>query len=203
MQSATTTPGQALGWFLTAVVRWMETLLLRLTCDTVLLMFGDIGGSTLASDVWNRTIASLGSGNPADPHGTIHSNVWDFSKWKADAVVINLGTNDHLGTQPDPKPDAEGFLVFASGALSTGNDLTVSNMSSMSDAEAWCKGNSSCSGFTARTTPNSGTGTYEVYFKHALSLGPNADVKWTSYVKANHSKKQAYKVRPTIAKYFC
>jgi hypothetical protein len=55
------------------------------------------GGSTLASDVWTRTIASLGSGDPSDPHGTIASNVWDFSQWKADAVVINLGTNDHLG----------------------------------------------------------------------------------------------------------
>ena len=49
------------------------------------------GGSTLASDVWTRTIASLGSGNSSDPHGTIPSNVWDFSQWKADAVVINLG----------------------------------------------------------------------------------------------------------------
>ena len=26
------------------------------------------------------------------------ANAWDFSKWTPDAVVINLGTNDHLGT---------------------------------------------------------------------------------------------------------
>ena len=45
------------------------------------------GGSTLASDVWTRTIASLGSANPSDPHGTIPTNVWDFSKWTAHAVV--------------------------------------------------------------------------------------------------------------------
>ena len=50
------------------------------------------GGGTLASDVWTRTIASVGSSNKSDPHGTIPSNVWNFSKWKADAVVINLGT---------------------------------------------------------------------------------------------------------------
>lgn len=114
--------------------------------------------------------------------------------------MINLGTNDHLGTKPDPKPDAEGFLVFAQGALSTGNDLTVSNMSSMSDAEAWCKGNSSCSGFTTHTTPNAVNGKYQVYFKHALSLGPNTDARWTSYVKANYSKTQAYKVWPRSSK---
>eukprot|EP01048_Picozoa_sp_COSAG05_P020112 COSAG05_NODE_3332_length_2146_cov_1.768930_2_plen_385_part_00 len=152
------------------------------------------GGGTLASDVWTRTIASLGSGDPSDPHGTIPSNVWDFSKWTADAVVINLGTNDHLGTKPDPEPDAAGFLVFAEGALSAGNDLLVQNFSSINAAEAWCKVNSSCSGFTAKTAPDKTTGTYHVYFKHAESLGPNTDANWPSYVKANHTKSQAYKV---------
>ena len=153
------------------------------------------GGSTLASDVWTRTIASLGSGNSSDPHGTIPSNRWDFSKWKADAVVINLGTNDHLGSAPDPQPDSSGFLVFTKGALSAGNDLVTKNVSTLSTAEAWCEDNSSCSGFTARTTPDAITGKYRVYFKQAESLGPNTDVNWTSYVKANHTKRQAYKRR--------
>ena len=54
--------------------------------------------------------------------------------------------------------------------------------------------NSSCSGFTAKTAPDKTTGTYHVYFKHAESLGPNTDANWTSYVKANHTKSQAYKV---------
>jgi len=61
------------------------------------------GGSTLASDVWTRTLATVGSANTSDPHGTTVENTWDFSKWTADAVVINLGTNDHLGTTPTNK----------------------------------------------------------------------------------------------------
>jgi hypothetical protein len=153
------------------------------------------GGSTLASDVWTRTIASLGSGNSSDPHGTIPSNRWNFSKWKAHALVINLGTNDHLGSAPDPQPDSSGFLVFSKGALSAGNDLTIKNVSAISVAEAWCKDNNSCSGFTTRTTPDATTGKYRVYFKQAESLGPNTDANWTSYVKANHTKRQAYKRR--------
>ena len=65
------------------------------------------GGSTLGSDVWTRTLATVGSANASDPHGTTAANTWDFSKWTADAVVINLGTNDHLGTtKPSPKSTA-------------------------------------------------------------------------------------------------
>jgi hypothetical protein len=65
------------------------------------------GGSTLASDVWTRTLATVGSTNASDPHGTVASNVWDFRKWRADAVVVNLGTNDHLGrNQSAPKSQA-------------------------------------------------------------------------------------------------
>ena len=61
------------------------------------------GGATLASDVWTRTLATVGSTNTSDPHGTTPENTWDFSTWIADAVVINLGTNDHLGTKPTNK----------------------------------------------------------------------------------------------------
>lgn len=52
---------------------------------------------TFGSDIWTRTLATVGSLNTSDPHGTTLANEWDFSKWTADAVVINLGTNDHLG----------------------------------------------------------------------------------------------------------
>jgi len=61
------------------------------------------GGSTLGSDIWTRTLATLGSTNKSDPHGTTVENTWQFSKWKADAVVINLGTKDHLGTNSSSK----------------------------------------------------------------------------------------------------
>ena len=36
------------------------------------------GGSTLASDVWTRTLATVGSANASDPHGTTPENLWDF-----------------------------------------------------------------------------------------------------------------------------
>jgi hypothetical protein len=49
------------------------------------------GGDTLASDVWKRTLATVPSDSPADPHGTRKDNEWDFSSWTPDAVVINLG----------------------------------------------------------------------------------------------------------------
>jgi hypothetical protein len=52
---------------------------------------------TFGSDIWTRTLATVGSLNTSDPHGTTPANEWDFSKWTADAVVINLGGNDHLG----------------------------------------------------------------------------------------------------------
>ena len=58
------------------------------------------GGATLGSDVWLRTLATVGSTNTSDPHGTTAANTWDFDQWTADAVVINLGTNDHLSSRP-------------------------------------------------------------------------------------------------------
>jgi len=64
------------------------------------------GGSTLAPDVYLRTLATVNSANASDHHGTTVENQWDFSKWTADAVVINLGTNDHLGTKPTVKSAA-------------------------------------------------------------------------------------------------
>ena len=56
------------------------------------------GGATLGSDVWQRTLATVGSANASDPHSTTSENAWNFSAWTAEAVVINLGTNDHLGS---------------------------------------------------------------------------------------------------------
>lgn len=53
--------------------------------------------------MWTRTLATVGSANASDPHGTTAENEWDFTRWTADVVVINLGTNDHLGTKPTNK----------------------------------------------------------------------------------------------------
>eukprot|EP00039_Didymoeca_costata_P026748 m.16561 g.16561 ORF g.16561 m.16561 type:complete len:385 (-) comp5732_c0_seq1:44-1198(-) len=54
------------------------------------------GGSTLASDVWWRTLATVPSPDKNDPHGTTSANLWNFSSFIPDGIVINLGTNDHL-----------------------------------------------------------------------------------------------------------
>lgn len=58
------------------------------------------GGSTLMSDVWKRTLATVPASDPSDPHGTNPENSWNFEAWKPDAVVINLGTNDKLHIRP-------------------------------------------------------------------------------------------------------
>lgn len=62
------------------------------------------GGSTLMSDIWRRTLATVGSGNESDPHGTTAANEWNFSSWVPHAVVINLGTNDALDRRPTLVP---------------------------------------------------------------------------------------------------
>ncbi|CAE7037646.1 celE [Symbiodinium natans] len=54
------------------------------------------GGYTLMSTVWLRTVGSLESLNQLMPFQTPEDNLWDFSRWVPDAVVINLGTNDHF-----------------------------------------------------------------------------------------------------------
>ena len=108
-----------------------------------------------------------------------------------EAIAVNQNWAGHPGflvasIDPSAKPDAQGFLAFAKGALQKGNDLTVTNVSSISDAEAWCKANSSCSGFTTRIKPDADTGKYKVYFKHdQTSL--NTDANWTSFVKASQA----------------
>ena len=61
--------------------------------------------------------------------------------------------------------------------------LQVKNMTSLSAAEAWCKSNASCIGFTTRVAPDPTTHQYHTYFKQGAS-NLNTDPKWTSYVKA-------------------
>ena len=53
------------------------------------------------SDVWKRTLATVPSTDPSDPHATTPENEWDFHSWRPDAVVINLGTNDQLHARPE------------------------------------------------------------------------------------------------------
>eukprot|EP01046_Picozoa_sp_COSAG06_P002655 COSAG06_NODE_96_length_24336_cov_75.057845_2_plen_498_part_00 len=65
---------------------------------------------TFGSDIWTRTLATVGSLNTSDPHGTTPANEWDFSKWTPDAVVINLGTNDHLGANSSSTAKSQAFV---------------------------------------------------------------------------------------------
>ena len=53
------------------------------------------GGYTRMSSIWRRTLGSLESLDQMVPFQAPGSNLWDFSRWVPDAVVINLGTNDH------------------------------------------------------------------------------------------------------------
>lgn len=79
---------------------------LNATCHTAAwsgygMVMNCCGGETLMSDVWKRTLATVPSKNGSDPHGTIPENEWDFSLYIPDAVIINLGTNDNLGSRPN------------------------------------------------------------------------------------------------------
>jgi hypothetical protein len=107
------------------------------------------GGSTLGPDVWTRTLATVGSTNTSDPHGTTAENTWDFSKWTADAVVINLGTNDHLGESTagsssisGPKKcyvdNAQGPVTYVGGNIFGDKHLT-NHTSSADDCCALCQ----------------------------------------------------------------
>jgi lysophospholipase L1-like esterase len=66
-------------------------------------MYRNLDGTTTETIpiLWQRTI-------PTDP-----ASSWDPSTWIADAVVINLGTNDYNATGPDPSSNYEAsYLQF-------------------------------------------------------------------------------------------
>merc|ERR1711974_11779 len=57
-------------------------------------------GGTLMSSVWLRTLAARSSRGPDGkvvPNDTPVDNLWDFTTWAPDLLVINLGTNDVFG----------------------------------------------------------------------------------------------------------
>lgn len=56
----------------------------------------DDTGRRHAPDIWRRTLASVPDSDPS-----ALDNKWDFSSWRPDGVVINLGTNDHLEKHPE------------------------------------------------------------------------------------------------------
>eukprot|EP01048_Picozoa_sp_COSAG05_P011198 COSAG05_NODE_1040_length_6068_cov_46.397219_7_plen_191_part_00 len=101
------------------------------------------------------------------------------------------------------RSDAEGFHKSA-GDLPAGHDIYVANMTEMA-AETWCKAQTNCSGFTARSAGGA-TSVKKIYFKqvalastlckrrkcvlsqsiHALQnlfRAMGADPSWVSYVK--------------------
>lgn len=102
-----------------------------------------------------------------------------------EAIAVNQNWAGHPGFlvatyDASAKADKDGFIIYANGgALTRGNDLAVKNMSSLDAAEAWCKGQADCVGFTTDVAkPNNN----KVYFKE-VAVGINTDKNWTSYVK--------------------
>jgi len=88
--------------------------------------------------------------------------------------------------QPPPPPsvDSAGFHKSA-GDLPGGHDINVANMTEVA-AEAWCKAQLNCSGFTARSAGGAGA-TKKIYFKENL-FRPMGDPSWVSYVKMTAPK---------------
>ena len=51
------------------------------------------GGATLGSDVWTRTLATVGNtANASDQHGTTAANEWDFSSWKVCQAATDMSS---------------------------------------------------------------------------------------------------------------
>ena len=67
------------------------------------------------------------------------------------------------------------------GALIKGNDIRVAN-TTIQEAKAWCLANSSCFGFTARSTACNAAITGPVYFKGQEST-QNPDPQWYTYLR--------------------
>lgn len=104
----------------------------------------------LSTVAWSgKGIVSNYGGNLVEPMPTLYdradpndaSSVWDFSAWQADAVIVNLSTNDY-STDHDPTDDAfvttytnllatvrnrypKAQIVCTVGPLLSGNDLKV------------------------------------------------------------------------------
>ena len=78
---------------------------------------------------------------------------------------------------------ASSVTCEGSGALGKGGDLRVANMS-LAQAAAWCEGNTSCVGFTAKAAGCDVTqAVTQVYFKRAIA-GKNPDKEWVAFEKS-------------------
>jgi len=53
------------------------------------------GGNTTMPAIFDRTLATVNTANIVGARAAATTNKWDFSSWKADALVVNLGTNDN------------------------------------------------------------------------------------------------------------
>jgi hypothetical protein len=81
---------------------------------------------------------------------------------------------------PPPAADAAGFHKSA-GDLPAGHDIEVAHMTEPA-AEAWCKANATCSGFTALAAGGA-TAVKKIYFKQNLFRPMGASPDWVTYVK--------------------
>lgn len=82
---------------------------------------------------------------------------------------------------PPPSVDVAGFHKSA-GDLPAGHDINVAEMTETA-AEAWCKAQVNCSGFTAQSAGGA-SATKKIWFKENTSRPMGADPSWVSYVKA-------------------
>merc|ERR1711907_81028 len=76
-------------------------------------------------------------------------------------------------------------LQCAPGALASGQFLRVANLT-IADAVDWCTNDSSCAGFTTRSTTCDATkdvSIHKLYFK--TTLGGNGDPSWRTWQKEN------------------
>ena len=87
------------------------------------------GGNTFMPEIYQRTLA------------TVAGSRWDFSSWVPDAVIINLGTNDHLPAEPAPVDEefvAAYVKMVETAAARYGKDRTHFFLACGPMSEAYC-----------------------------------------------------------------
>lgn len=137
------------------------------------------GAASRALDAEYHTIARTGIAIKSDPyntpimpsvyHRTLHAdaNVWDFSKWKPDLIVINLGQNDHWNgvANGDVTSNYENFVNTLRTAYGDSNLPVVLSLGDM-DATA----NPNYVNYIQNAATNLGANTYSLIFPNDASF---------------------------------
>ena len=111
--------------------------------------------------------------------GMHFKDAWGVAHRDVDPMLVSWLAK---AAPPPPPPPA---MVCNQGALPAGGDIRVAN-STIAAAVAWCQGNTTCTGFSTKSTgcqaAASSGGVFQVYFKANMG-GQNTDSAWHTWLK--------------------